>query len=71
MTADEIMRLLSASAPHRRLLLETAFCTGLRANELRSWMISTWNAEFCTSMQTGQKTGKPGYNPCRSRWHNV
>ena len=29
MTAEEILRLLAACAPHRRLLLETAFCTGL------------------------------------------
>ena len=36
MTADEIKRLLAASAPHRRHLYETAFLTGLRAKELRS-----------------------------------
>ena len=36
MTADEIASLLDACAPHRRLLYETAFNSGLRANELRS-----------------------------------
>jgi integrase len=36
MTADEITRLLDTCAPHRRLLYETAFNSGLRANELRS-----------------------------------
>ena len=36
MTPEEITRLLASCAPNRRLLLETAFCTGLRANELRS-----------------------------------
>jgi len=32
---DEIQRLLEVCPPHRRLLLETAFMSGLRANELR------------------------------------
>lgn len=35
MTTDEIIRLLRVCAPHRRLLLETAFLSGLRAGELR------------------------------------
>ncbi len=35
MTLDEYTRLLARCAPHRRLLYETAVCSGLRANELR------------------------------------
>ena len=35
MAHDEIDRLLAASPPHRRLLYETALCSGLRAEELR------------------------------------
>ncbi len=38
-TADEITRLLNAFAPHRRLASETAFMSGLRANELRNLTI--------------------------------
>lgn len=36
LTADEINRLLNACAPHRKLLFETAFMSGLRTNELRN-----------------------------------
>ncbi|MBI2505057.1 MAG: tyrosine-type recombinase/integrase [Candidatus Latescibacteria bacterium] len=35
LSAEEISRFLSACAPHLRLLYETAFLSGLRANELR------------------------------------
>ena len=35
LTAEEIARFLDACAPHRRLLYETAFLSGLRASELR------------------------------------
>ena len=35
MTAEDVQKLLEAAAPHRRLLYEVAFCTGLRVNELR------------------------------------
>ena len=45
MTAEEILRLLAACTPHRRLLLETAFCTGLRANELRSLTLDDLDVE--------------------------
>ncbi len=38
-TFEEILKLLSVAPSHRRLLYETAFCTGLRANELRSLTI--------------------------------
>ncbi len=36
MTGDEITRLLESCASHRRVLYETAFLSGLRANELRN-----------------------------------
>ena len=36
MTDEEIVRLLDVCGHHRRLLYETAFLSGLRANELRS-----------------------------------
>ena len=35
LSPEEIARFLEASAPHRRLLYETAFLSGLRASELR------------------------------------
>jgi len=35
MTPEELRALLENCAPHRRLLYEVAFCTGLRENELR------------------------------------
>jgi site-specific recombinase XerC len=35
MPAEDIARLLEVSAPHKRLLYETAFISGLRATELR------------------------------------
>ncbi len=35
LTADEIVRLLDVCAPHRKLLFETAFMSGLRSGELR------------------------------------
>jgi hypothetical protein len=36
MTAEEIRRILSVASEYRRLLYEVAFCSGLRANELRN-----------------------------------
>jgi hypothetical protein len=36
MAAEEIQRLLASCAPHRRLVYEVAFVSGLRANELRN-----------------------------------
>jgi len=40
MTPEEINRLLATAPPHRRLLYETAFLSGLRANELRNLSVS-------------------------------
>lgn len=39
MTAEEIMRLLEVAPEYRRILYETAFCSGLRAKELKSLTI--------------------------------
>lgn len=45
MTVDEISRLLDVCAPHRKLLLETAFLSGLRAKELLSLTINDLDLE--------------------------
>ncbi len=47
LSGDEIGRLLTSCAPHRRLLLETAFLSGLRVNELRSLTIDDVDQEEC------------------------
>ena len=39
MPPEEIRKLLAACAEHRRLAYEVAFCSGLRANELRSLQV--------------------------------
>ncbi|OGV52428.1 MAG: hypothetical protein A2X45_01135, partial [Lentisphaerae bacterium GWF2_50_93] len=46
-TLEEILKLLSVAPSHRRLLYETAFCTGLRANELRSLTINDLDVGNC------------------------
>ena len=62
MTAEEIQLLLQACAPHRKLLLETAFMSGLRANELRHLALNHLDrkrsglhldAEWTKNRQTG------------------
>jgi len=45
MTTDEIRRLLAVAPPERKLLYETALCSGLRANELRSLAVGDLDAE--------------------------
>lgn len=45
MTAEEIAHLLASCAPHRRLLYETAFMSGLRANELRNLTVEHVDVE--------------------------
>ena len=45
MTEEEIARLLDTCALHRRLLVETALFSGLRANELRSLTIGDLDAD--------------------------
>ena len=45
MTVDEINRLLEVSDTHQRLLYETAFLSGLRANELRNLTVDHLDVE--------------------------
>lgn len=45
LTADEIIRLLDVCAPHRKLLFETAFMSGLRSGELRRLTIDHLDRE--------------------------
>ncbi len=45
LTREEIQRLLAVAPPARRLLLEVAFCTGLRANELRQLQVQHLDVE--------------------------
>ncbi|MEW6753497.1 MAG: site-specific integrase [Candidatus Latescibacterota bacterium] len=44
---EEIQRLLQASPPHRRLLYETAFVSGLRAGEWRSLQVDDLEVRQC------------------------
>ena len=65
MTPEEIVRLLEACAPHRRLLLESAFQSGLRANELRNLTLEHLDLERCGLHLDGEwtKNRKPGFQP--------
>ncbi len=45
LTAEEIIRLLHVAPAHRRLLLETAFLSGLRARELRELTVGHLDIE--------------------------
>jgi integrase len=65
MTAEEITRLLAACAPHRQLLLETAFLSGLRANELRNVTRNHLDLERggLHLDATWTKNRKPGFQP--------
>ncbi len=47
LTPEEIPQLLEACLPERRLLYETALCTGLRANELRHVTPETLDTQRC------------------------
>lgn len=67
-TADEITRLLNACAPHRRLVYETAFLSGLRANELRNLTIHHLDREQCGLLLDAEwtKNREPGFQPIPS-----
>lgn len=45
LTPEEITRLLAVCSPSRRLLYETAICTGLRAGELRALRVANLDIE--------------------------
>jgi len=65
MTVEEIARLLEVCAPFRRLLLETAFTTGLRANELRNLTVHHLDVQRCGLRLDAAwtKNRKPGFQP--------
>ena len=65
MTADEIALLLEAAPEHRRLLYETAFCTGLRAGELRALTVDALDMERSGLLLDAEwtKNRKPGIQP--------
>ena len=65
LTGDEIGRLLEACAPHRRMLLETAFLSGLRANELRNLTMDDLDHAECGLRLRAQwtKNRKEGFQP--------
>jgi len=65
MTADEIRRLLEACDPRRRLLLETAFLSGLRANELRNLTVAHLDLDRCGLHLDADwtKNRKAGFQP--------
>ena len=65
LTGDEIGRLLEACAPHRRMLLETAFLTGLRANELRNLTMDDLDHAECGLRLRAHwtKNRKEGFQP--------
>jgi len=64
MTPDEIARLLQAAPEHRRLLYEVAFCTGLRAGELRALTVDRLSnpclAPWWRSSKRSQTRGPQG-----------
>ena len=64
-TAEEITTLLRICAPHRRFLLETAFLSGLRANELRNLTTDHLDHEQCGLRLDAAwtKNRKPGFQP--------
>jgi integrase len=65
MSKEEIIRLLKVCEPHRRLLLETAFMSGLRVNELRNLTINHLDHDRCGFRLDADwtKNRKPGFQP--------
>jgi integrase len=68
MTEGEIARLLDACPPHRRILYESAFLSGLRANELRSLTLDHLDTERCGLNLDAEwtKNRKSGFQPLSS-----
>ena len=66
--SEEIARLLSSCAPHRRVLYETAFLSGLRANELRNVTLNHLDGARCGLHLDAEwtKNRKPGFQPLPS-----
>ena len=67
-TADEIRRLLGACAPHRRLTLETAFMSGLRAGELKHLTVDDLDTVRGGLVLHAEwtKNRRPGFQPLPS-----
>ena len=65
MTPEEINRLLDHAPPHRRILYETAFLSGLRANELRSLTVDDLDTVRCGLHLASEwtKNRKSGFQP--------
>ena len=65
MTLDEIRRLLEIAPPERRLLYETAFCSGLRAGELRHLAVDHLDEKRggLHLEAAWTKNRKPGFQP--------
>jgi integrase len=65
MTPEDIKQLLAVCVPHRRLLLETAFMSGLRANELRNLSLKHLDMERCGVHLEAEwtKNRKSGFQP--------
>jgi len=65
MPAEEINRLLNTCVTDRRLLLETAFVSGLRANELRSLTVHDLDVQRCGLQLDADwtKNRKDGFQP--------
>lgn len=65
MTPDEIRRLLKVAPEHRRILYEVAFCSGLRANELRNLTAAHLDERRCGVYLDGAwtKNRRPGFQP--------
>lgn len=62
---DEISRVLAVAPHYRRLLYETAFTSGLRANELRSLSVNDLDVEGCGLILHAEwtKNRKAGFQP--------
>lgn len=65
MTPEEIKALLAVAPPHRSLLYETAFLSGLRANELRSLRVEHLDVQRCGLQLEPEwtKNRRPGFQP--------
>jgi integrase len=65
MEPGEIRKLLESCAPQRRLLYEVAFCTGLRANELRQLTPRHLDSARCGLILEASwtKSRKKGFQP--------
>ena len=65
MAPKEITQLLDVAPPHRRLLYETAFASGLRANELRQLTVADLDEDLSGVVldPTWTKNRKAGFQP--------